>query len=99
MARAAIRYGARVRKSRPPLYKWRHFEPAVITCAVGWYLRFSLSYRNVEELLTERGLPADHCGSSKLGPTIESTLGAPPGNSISEYDVRDDSARSRGDRL
>jgi transposase-like protein len=28
--------------------------------AVGWYLRVSLSYRNVEELLTERGLPADH---------------------------------------
>ena len=49
-----------MRKSRPPLFKWRHFEPAVITCAVGWYLRFSLSYRNVEELLTERGLPADH---------------------------------------
>jgi transposase-like protein len=47
-------------KSRPTLFKWRHFEPAVITCAVGWYLRFSLSYRNVEELLTERGLPADH---------------------------------------
>src|SRR5215471_10094784 len=49
-----------MRKSRAPLFKWRHFEPAVITCAVGWYLRFSLSYRNVEELLTERGLPADH---------------------------------------
>ena len=49
-----------MRKSRPSLFKWRHFEPAVITCAVGWYLRFSLSYRNVEELLTERGLPADH---------------------------------------
>ena len=47
-------------RSRPPLFKWRHFEPAVITCAVGWYLRFSLSYRNVEELLTERGLGADH---------------------------------------
>ena len=45
---------------RPPLFKWRHFEPEVITCAVGWYLRFSLSYRNVEELLTERGLPVDH---------------------------------------
>ena len=49
-----------MRKSRPALFKWRHFEPAVITCAVGWYLRFSLSYRNVEELLTERGFPADH---------------------------------------
>jgi transposase-like protein len=47
-------------KPRPALFKWRHFEPAIITCAVGWYLRFSLSYRDVEELLTERGLPADH---------------------------------------
>jgi IS6 family transposase len=47
-------------KSRPALFKWCHFEPAVITCAVGWYLRFSLSYRNVEELLTERDLSADH---------------------------------------
>ena len=28
--------------------------------AVGWYLRFSLSYRDVEELLQERGLSADH---------------------------------------
>ena len=28
--------------------------------AVGWYLRFSLSYRDVEELLAERGLPVDH---------------------------------------
>ena len=28
--------------------------------AVGWYLRFSLSYRDVEELLIERGLDADH---------------------------------------
>src|ERR1041385_7902205 len=46
--------------SRPTLFKWRHFEPKVITCAVSWYLRFSLSYRNVEELLGERGLPADH---------------------------------------
>ena len=27
---------------------------------MGWYLRFSLSYRDVEALLTERGIPADH---------------------------------------
>jgi WD40 repeat protein len=32
----------------------------MIVCAVRWYLRFSLSYRDVEELLIERGLPADH---------------------------------------
>jgi hypothetical protein len=48
-------------KPRPTLFKWRHFEPEIIICAVRWYLRrFSLSYRDVEELLVERGLPADH---------------------------------------
>jgi transposase, IS6 family len=42
------------------LFKWRQFEPEVILLAVGWYLRFSLSYRDVEELLAERGIAADH---------------------------------------
>jgi IS6 family transposase len=42
------------------LFKWRQFEAEVILLAVGWYLRFSLSYRDVEELLAERGLRADH---------------------------------------
>src|ERR1700730_14640823 len=42
------------------LFKWRPFEPEMILLAVGWYLRFSLSYRDVEELLAERGLRADH---------------------------------------
>ena len=28
--------------------------------ALGWYLRYSLSYRDVEEFVIERGLPADH---------------------------------------
>src|SRR5580704_9820528 len=42
------------------LFKWRQFEPEVILMAVAWYLRFSLSYRDVEELLAERGVHADH---------------------------------------
>ena len=42
------------------LFKWRQFEPEVILLAVGWYLRFSVSYRDVEELLAERGISADH---------------------------------------
>jgi transposase-like protein len=42
------------------LFKWRQFEPEVILLAIGWYLRFSLSYRDVEELLAERGVHADH---------------------------------------
>ena len=42
------------------LFKWRHFEPQIILCAVRWYLRFSLSYRDVQELLAERGVTVDH---------------------------------------
>jgi transposase-like protein len=36
------------------------FPPDVIVVAVRWYLRFGLSYRDVEELLTERGIEVDH---------------------------------------
>jgi IS6 family transposase len=36
------------------------FPPAVILLAVRWYLRFGLSYRDLEELLAERGVEVDH---------------------------------------
>ena len=36
------------------------FPPDVIMLAVRWYLRFGLSYRDVEELLSERGIEVDH---------------------------------------
>src|SRR5438552_13331929 len=36
------------------------FPPEVITLAVRWYRRFGLSYRDVEELLAERGIEVDH---------------------------------------
>src|SRR5262249_52639451 len=36
------------------------FPREVIGVAVRWYLRYSLSYRDVEELLAERGIEVDH---------------------------------------
>src|SRR5436309_11028327 len=36
------------------------FPPDVITLAVRWYLRYGLSYRDVEELLAERDITVDH---------------------------------------
>jgi IS6 family transposase len=36
------------------------FPPDVILLAVRWYLRYGLSYRDVEELLAERGIEVDH---------------------------------------
>jgi transposase-like protein len=46
--------------TNPSPFKWRHFEPEIILCGVRWYLRYSLSYRDVEELMLERGLRVDH---------------------------------------
>src|SRR6266852_4630310 len=46
--------------TRPAIFKWRQTEPGLILCAVRWYLRYSLSFRDVEELLEERGLKTDH---------------------------------------
>ena len=41
-------------------FKWRHFEGAVILWAVRWYCKYRISYRNLEEMLEERGVDVDH---------------------------------------
>jgi IS6 family transposase len=41
-------------------FKWRHFEPTVILLCVHWYCRYQLSYRDIEEMMRERGLDVDH---------------------------------------
>ena len=41
-------------------FKWRHFEPSLILLCVRWYCRYQLSYRDVEEMMQERGLNVDH---------------------------------------
>ena len=52
------RPATRARRINP--IKWRQTAPELILCAVRWYLRYSLSLRDVEELFAERGLDADH---------------------------------------
>jgi len=41
-------------------FKWRHFQADIILLCVRWYLRYSLSYRDLEEMMLERGLRVDH---------------------------------------
>jgi transposase-like protein len=36
------------------------FPPEIIVLAVRWYLRYGLSYRDVAELMAERGIEVDH---------------------------------------
>jgi transposase, IS6 family len=46
--------------TEPQPFKWRHFEADIILLCVRWYLRYALSYRDLEELMQERGLHVDH---------------------------------------
>jgi transposase-like protein len=48
-----------VKQHKSP-FKWRHFEPSLILLCVRWYCRYQLSYRNVEEMMKERGLDVAH---------------------------------------
>jgi len=41
-------------------FKWRHYQSEIILQTVRWYLRYSLSYRDLEEMMTERGLSLVH---------------------------------------
>ena len=41
-------------------FKWRQFEPALILQCVRWYLRYALSYHDLEDMMRERGLCVDH---------------------------------------
>src|SRR3954463_15430532 len=70
-------------------FKGRHFEAALILQAVSWYLRYPLSYRDIEELFLERGLEGDHSTLNRGGrahaPLIQKRLRAfrrPPCGSI-----------------
>jgi transposase-like protein len=42
------------------LFKWRHYESEIVLLCVRWYLRYALSYRDLEEMMNERGLSIDH---------------------------------------
>ena len=59
-------------------FKRHRFPPAVILLAVRWYFRFTLSIRDVEELMAERGIEASRetvrCWVIKFGPLIAANL-------------------------
>ena len=62
----------------PLSYARHHFPPAIIQHAIWLYLRFTLSYRDVEELLAERGIDVSYETLRrwvvKFGPAIAGNL-------------------------
>ena len=59
-------------------FKGRHFEAWLIVQAVAWYLRYPLSYRDLEEMFRERGFEVDHSTINRwvlaYAPMIEKRL-------------------------
>ena len=53
-------WGDTVTQNRPALFHGWHFEDVIIILCVRWYLRYSLSYRDLEEIMAERGLWVVH---------------------------------------
>jgi transposase, IS6 family len=49
---------AALTKSNP--FKWRRDESQIIFLCVRWYLRYALSYRDLEEMMRKCGLSVDH---------------------------------------
>ena len=41
-------------------FKWKHYKGEIILLNVRWYLKYPLSYRNLEEMMAERGIKVDH---------------------------------------
>ncbi|GHB50237.1 hypothetical protein GCM10007094_44390 [Pseudovibrio japonicus] len=42
-----------------PAFKYRQFQGEIILWAVGWYCKYGISYRDLEEMLSERGVDVD----------------------------------------
>ncbi|MED1625146.1 IS6 family transposase [Bacillus pseudomycoides] len=42
------------------IFKWKHYQPDIILLTVRWYLRYNLSFRDLVEMMEERGLSVAH---------------------------------------
>ena len=80
-------------------FKWRHFRDEIILWAVRWHCRYGISYRDLEEMLEERGVAVDHATIHRwvqaCAPEIERRLrwhcrrgGLSPSWRVDETDVK-----------
>jgi transposase-like protein len=46
-------------------FKGRHFEGEIVLWAVRWYCRYGVSYRDLEQMMGERGVSVDRHGAKQ----------------------------------
>jgi hypothetical protein len=80
-ARSRAYYDKKRAEGKTPLSAFAgfRFPVEVIVVAVAWYLRFGLPYRDVEELLAERGIEVDHVTVYRWLQRFTPLLPMPPG--------------------
>jgi IS6 family transposase len=65
-------------ESKYNLFKWKHYESEMILLTVRWYLKCSLSYRDVAEMMKERGMTISHTTIMRwvheFGPEIDKRI-------------------------
>ncbi len=49
----------KTRKTRND-FKWKHFLPEIILLCIRWYLKYKLSFRDLVEMMSERGIRIVH---------------------------------------
>jgi putative transposase len=84
-------------------YKRHRFPPAIIRQAVWLYYRFTLSLRDVEDLLAERGICVSYetirCWTMKFGPAIAANLRRSRARADSVWHLDEMVVRIRGKRM
>ncbi|EOO23861.1 hypothetical protein IIU_06909 [Bacillus cereus VD133] len=63
------------------VFKWKHYQPDIIVLTVRWYLRYNLSFRNLVEMMEERGLFLAHTAIMRwvhqYGPELDKGVSCP----------------------
>jgi IS6 family transposase len=60
------------------IFKWKQYESAIILLTVRWYLKYSLSYRDIVEMMSDRGIRISHTTIMRwvheFGPEIDKRI-------------------------
>jgi transposase-like protein len=88
---------------QPISYKRHRFPPDTIRLAVWLYFRFTMSLRDVEDMLAERGIDVSYetvrCWANKFGPVIAANIRRARGRAGSVWHLDEMVVRINGKRM
>ena len=76
-------------------FKGRHHQQDIILQCVRWYVAYSLSYRDLEELMEERGYVVDHSTVQRWVVQVLTRIGNSPHTGFVEATRQDQIPRGR----